>query len=359
MRTMRYARAFVLALTLTTSVQAQSAAAPSPTEALLIQLRELVDGFEYRKAIQLGANNPELIGRMRTDQLEMYLILTAAAYFPPDADSLQNRELALSTLEGLVRLRPDARIPVELSWDGLDALLDVAASQVFSVALRPAAEYVLDGSEKRGMVTVIASRPTDFRLTTVDESGTVIVVQDSVRTGSSATLGFRVHDGVRRLLVPGENQFRVLARDVATGDSTELRFDALVAGTSPPPLPIPALDSSSLLPVHEPPRRGSIMRTGVFYALVTGAIAAAARAEEPLRSSFTVDARAFGVSAMMIGAAVTAALRDPGRPLPQNVAENARRRAAHEQAVARVVEENRKRSLQYEARVSPLIVVTP
>lgn len=357
---MRWIRtALVLSMIVAPSAGAQSATPPTPTEALLLQLREHVDAFEYRAAVELGANNAELIGRMRVDQLETYLILTAAAYFPPDADSLQNREMAVSTLEGLVRLRPDARIPVELSWDGLDALLDYAASRVFSVAVRPVSEYELSGTEARGHVTVIASRPTDFRLITLANGTEVVYVQDSARTGSSAQLAFRIHDGVRRVLPPGDAEFRVVARDVATGDSTEVRFGAFVTGESPLPQALPTLDSALFLPLREPPRRASSVRTGIFYAVVTGAIAAAARAQEPLRSSFAIDARAFGVSAAMIGVAITAAVRDTGRPLPQNVIANDRIRAEHAAAVAAVVAENRRRSLQYRATIRPQVAVTP
>lgn len=358
---MRWIRIALMAIALRAPsfAGAQEAAPPTPTEALLIQLRELVDAFEYREAVQLGANNAELIGRMRVDQLETYLILTAAANFPPDADSLQNREFALSALESLVRLKPDARIPVELSWDGLDALLNYAASRVFSVAVRPVSDYDLSGPEAKGYVTVVASRPTDFRLITLANGTEVIYEQDSVRTGMLAQLSFRIHDGARRLLPPGEVEFRVVARDVSTGDSTEVRFGALVTGDSPPPQALPVLDSALLLPVREPPRRASSVRTGIFYALVTGAIATAARAQEPLRSSFAIDARAFGVSAAMIGVAIAAAVRDTGRPLPQNVIVNDRIRSDHAAAVAAAVAENQRRSLQYRAIIRPQTAVAP
>ncbi len=360
MPTVRRIRLFALGLLLLpAALQSQTPTGRSPTEVLLVQLRELVDGFEYTGAVQLGAASADLISRMRKDQLEMYLTLTAAAYFPPDADSLQNRDLALQNLQALVRLRPDARIPVELSWDGLDALLDFAATQVFSVVVRPEPYYDLSGSDERGFVTVVASRPTDFRLVSVANGRTEEVVQDSVRTGSSAVMGFRVHDGVRRLLLPGANEFLIIARDVATSDSTVLRVPAMVTGESPPSLPSPVFDSTVLLPVRKPPNRASTIRTGVFFAVLTGAIAVAARAEEPLRSSFTVDARAIGVSVAFIGAAITAAVRDTGRPTPQNVVANERLHAEHARIVAESAAENQRRSLQYRATIRTMMVIDP
>ena len=61
----------------------------------------------------------------------------------------------------------------------------------------------------------------------------------------------------------------------------------------------------------------------------------------------------------MIGAAITAAARDPGRALPANVIVNDRTRVEHAAAVEAVVAENQRRRLQYRATIRTLMVVAP
>lgn len=75
----------------------------------------------------------------------------------------------------------------------------------------------------------------------------------------------------------------------------------------------------------------------------TAAMASGLRAEDPVRSAYGVDARAFGVAAALAVGAGMAVFLDKGRDLPDNAKANADRRATHAREAAEVVAENDRR----------------
>ena len=70
-------------------------------------------------------------------------------------------------------------------------------------------------------------------------------------------------------------------------------------------------------------------------------------ADEPLRSAYATDARAYAVGGGILAAAAAATQLDRGRPLPQNAALNVQLRAQHARKLAEAEAENRRRISEY------------
>ena len=127
----------------------------------LVAIREDVLLQRYDEAIR-RAN--DVLGSARAmtlrQRVELWQMM-AAAYYPPDADA-QKPDSALLQIDALVRVAPDASLPAELSWPGLDTLFEKARAFVFSVTSRPPPEIEMRGASQPGFITVVASRPTRF-----------------------------------------------------------------------------------------------------------------------------------------------------------------------------------------------------
>lgn len=354
---LRSLRSAVLALVLLApGLQAQQRPASSPINDLIARITALVNDFRYADAVRAGESATALVRQMRPDQLLAFNTVMAAAYYPDEA-SEQRPSAALARLDDVIRLRPDARIPQELRWSGLDSLLEVSRRRVFSAVARPATQYAIAGVEGRGLIDVVSSRPAAFRLRVTSRRDGRMVTHDSATFATTARLGLRAHSGEAVLLDSGSYDISVVAIDAETRDSAFSNFVAEVAASPLALAPRPVFDSTTLLPVMERPRRGSTIFKGLVFAGFTYGIAGYARAEEPLRSAFEVDTRAYAVSGGIFGAALIAAIFDKGRALPQNAENNAKTLAGFQQAVLATDAENRRRITEY--RVTVLVNERP
>lgn len=314
---------------------------PAPAQAQADVIARMRADFAARRFAAVIARGNALLESSRVltndEKLRLWEVL-AAAYYPREP-SAQQADSARLPLAALVRLVPDIRISPGLSWPGLDELLERTRSEMFSVAARPQEEYTI-GRHTPARVTVVASRPAHFLLTTVSLATGEIFVHDSARSMTTAMLALQSHDGDMPVFQPGAYELRLSVHDVTTGDSSVIVREATVTG---PPLPepgpvpggapvVPAPGEAigaepAAVPAAVPgvPRgaapavrmttvkRSTLVIGSLAFAGTAIAIATSARADEPLRSTFSADSRVYVVSAAMLGAAATALFVQRGR----------------------------------------------
>jgi hypothetical protein len=250
----------------------------------------------------------------------------------------------------IIELKPDAQLPLTLAWDGLDSLLTVARQRTFAVVLRPSPARLDSVGGAPVSVQVLASRPARFHLRTRAAGQAAYVEQSaSFEPAAAATLTLRAHDGERVLIGNGPHELIVVAMDPVTGDSTVLVRRAEVEANVPTMLPVPTLDSTQLRAERREPRQIRTALTGVLFAGASVAIANAARADEPIRSTFVPDARAAIVGVGIIAATLGAMWMDRDGVDEDAVQFNAALRSTHERALEASQRENRRRLAAYRA----------
>ncbi|HET8771558.1 MAG TPA: hypothetical protein VFM71_11300 [Gemmatimonadaceae bacterium] len=320
----------------------------------LAAIREDVLLQRYDQAIR-RAN--DVLGSARAmtlrQRVELWQMM-AAAYYPPDA-AAQKQDSALLQIDALVRVAPDATLPAELSWPGLDTLVEKARAFVFSVTSRPPPELVLRGASQAGFITVVASRPTRFRLTTVSRATGVAVVQDSTGLVTEAQLRLRAHNGRSPLIESGDYRIVIVARDGRTADSTVIVHDAVaVASDLPGPIRVPRFVPPTTT-TRSTARMGRALALGIGFAGATFAIAREARPPGTIRSGFGTDQRALVVGAVMVGAAVASLFLDDEAARPADAATIERARRDYDRRVSRAAADSRERLADYRVvlRIEP------
>lgn len=337
----------VLGFLLPLAARAQS---PEIVDALI--QRVVADVADLRYADAIGRAR-ELLrpGAALTPAQEIRLRTALAAAFYPDEEGEQRPDSALAQFDRVVRLAPDAELPITLAWPGLDSLLARSRARTFAVLLRAAADsFEVDGSGVP--LGLVVSRPALLRLETRPVGGRALARHDATLDArATATLRLRAQDRQRLLLQHGDYDLVVTALDPARGDSVQYVRRLIVTGAPPALLPTPVLDSTRLRPERREPRPGRTALTGLLFGTVTLAIASGARAEEPVRSAFGVDGRSALVAAAAVTAGVMAAWTDRDGVDDEAVAFNAALRDAHERAVAAALAENARRLANHRVRV--------
>lgn len=319
----------------------------SPIDDLIGRVRSDVNNLAYADAVRRGNEVFAFARSMRLDQMIALRGIMASAFFPEEREA-QRPDSALKHLVELVKLQPDVALPVEIRWSGLDSLLEVARARTFAVQMRPAQEDVLVGTEGRGTVTVIASRPARYRLRIRALPSGAPVTHDSTLTpNTEGQLTYRGHDGKTALIAAGQYEVLLTAIDATTGDSVVLRHEATATGTAPTMVPMPVFDTTLLKSDMSKPPRVRTVLTSVVFATATFMIASSARAGEPIASAYSTDGRATLVGVAILGAAVGSFWLDKGVVSVENLQSNMAVRATYRKALTDAEAENRRRIAEY------------
>lgn len=324
------ASALGCASVLLVSVATAPLAQVAPDQAAAVLERMRVDLAERRFAAVIARGNGLLESARAIStplRIELWQLL-AAAYYPEAADAQQPDSAALP-LEALIRLAPDITIARDISWSGLDELTEQTRAQTFAAVTRPLAEYSLR-TDAPGRLAVVASRPTRFRLTSVDEVSGRTVIHDSSTFVARAELQLRTHDAEGPTFTDGVHQLIVVAYDLRSGDSLRIVHRVRAQRDD---LPAPVTDSSEAVadalpvvpvavatpkaPARAAPRRSAMLWGGLALAAATAIIAQDARPDDALGSTFLVDARAFVISVTMAGAAAANFFTPRAAPPPE------------------------------------------
>jgi hypothetical protein len=329
----------------TVGLAAGAAFAPSPATAqpagdpvvrLLQSARTAFDDLEYGRAIsicRLALQQPTITRAQRLDVLRVL----AAAQYPNDPDAARP-DSAARTLRLLVKLDLDATFPRTLGWRGLDSLLADVRTRTLALAVVPASDQQVRGGDGAWVLPFRTTMAADVALT-AERNGAVVPL--AAGRGPDGVLRVPALRDRVPLLANGDWTLVVSARVPA--DSEVVRLAATFASDSLVFLPVPALDSTGFKPERANPIGRRALLAGVVLGGATAAMASGLRAEDPVRSAYGVDARAFGVAAALAVGAGMAVFLDKGRDLPDNAKANADRRATHAREAAEVVAENDRR----------------
>lgn len=328
---------------------ASTVPALSPLDELILKVESAVGDLRYADAIQRGYEVFAFTQTFSPAQ-EVRLRSALAAAFYPDEPELQRPDSAIAQFVSLLRVVPDAAIPIEMRWSGLDSLFAVASARTHAVRIEPSAPQVLVGEAGRGTVSVLASRPSRFRLRLTPAAGGAGVTHDSSGAPAvRATLSYRALVGRTQLLVPGEYELAVIATDPATGDSVVVRRPARVSGAALALLPSPSFDESKLRPEQRRPSWIKTVAVSIGAAAVTvlgGAVFLAASGEEGDETLGAV----VGAVGLGVGGLTGFAIHR-SKPDPAAAAANMELRAQHRRAVDAADAENQRRLAAYQVTV--------
>lgn len=327
-----------------------SAGQSSAVDTLLSRARVALNDLQYGRAQILArdlVSSPGLTSGQRIAALQ----ILASAFFPEEEEE-RKADSAMTALRQLVRADPTATLPRDITWGGLDSLLDVARRTTYVASAKPDASYSLVGPAGEASIAVTANRPSIFKLSVVSATGATVAT-DSIGPTLSGALRFRALNGTRPLLQSGAHSFVISAADPASRDSIVTRFAGTIEAAPLAFDPVPgAIEQSVLRPERFPPDRVKAYSAAGLLAAGTVAMAVLMRADEPVRSAFSVDAKAILAAVGLAGGAIWAGLSDKGGPLPANVTYNDNLKREHAARIAAANTENERRLNAYRVQVT-------
>ena len=307
-----------------------------PVTRLVQSARTAFDDLEYTRAInicRLALQQPSITRAQRVEVLQVL----AAAQFPNDPDAARP-DSAAATLRTIIKLDLDATFPRGLTWRGLDSLSTFVRARTLALTSAPGAEQQVRGAEGAWVLPYRSTIDADITLT-AERNGVVVPLAET--RGRDGTLSIAALKDRAPVLANGDWQLVLRAR---VGSETEqVRLTGSFTTDTVSFETMPAFDSTGLKPESAPPIGGRAWLFGGLLGGATAVFATVVRAEDPVRSAYGADARAYGVAAALAIGGGLASMLDRGRALPENVQANADLRAAHERRVADATAENDRR----------------
>lgn len=329
-------------------VSAQVRQQASPIDDLLKRAMDAYNDLQYGRADSLArqvlAIGPRITQGQRTQAL---MVVAAAAY--PDEPSAQRRAVALSTLKQIVRTNLGLKLPQELTWPGLDSLVDEARRTTFGIEVSADTAQVVTGPQGVAHLNIRGSRPGRYQITIMPPDGSSATVVDSLPVTLNADFKFATMRNERPVFSTGQYAVIVTGVDAATHDTVTLRYDARVVAPSLDFVSVSGkVDSTKLL--RE--RTGRFGFKSILPAILVGggayALASSLRAEgDNIKTSVAADSKGVAVAGALAVSTILAGFMDRGRPIPANIAANKAYGEAVRKGAVDADAENRRRVAQY------------
>jgi hypothetical protein len=324
---------------------------PSAIGELIDGARRALNDLKYARTDSIARSLFAMGGRASLAQRVEGLQLMAAALYPEE-HAAQQPDSARRYLEELVRATPDAAIPSAISWPGLDTLLTSVRATTFAIWATPESRYELRGADAEAVIEVAAARSARFRLTATAIGDGSSVVLDSAGPARSTTLRVPALVDDHPALPWGQYRLEILGIDSLSGEAVALTYRATVE--TPPFLlhHIPASPDSSLFRPERAARRPFLNAAlGVALGAATAFAATAVRGSDEVGVN-AATGRAYVVGAGVTVGALIGVFLDRGRLLPENIEQNAAVRAAFDERVRGLREENARRRAEYRAIIT-------
>ena len=148
----RVSLACVLAVAVLTAPRA--AHAQTTVDTLLSRANVALNDLNYDRALLLSRQLLDLPSATRPQRLSALQLLAAAFY--PEEKEKQHADSAMTALRQLVRMDATARLPRDITWGGLDSLLEVARTTTYLASGAPDAQYALVGPSGEARIAVKA-----------------------------------------------------------------------------------------------------------------------------------------------------------------------------------------------------------
>ena len=274
------------------------------------------------------------------------LVIAAAAY--PEEVSAQRRSVALTTLRQLVRTNMNLRVPQELTWAGLDSLMDEARRTTFAMEVTGDSVQSAVGPQGTAKLAVRGSRPGRYYLTIMPAAGGGAVVVDSTPPVMVGEFTFLTMRNERPVFSTGDYAVIVTGVDSAGRDSITARYTARVDAPALAFIDVPTkLDSAKLLP-ERTKRFGT---KAVLPAILVGgaafALSSVLRAEGGIQEEIGPDSKGMAVGGGLALTTILVGFADRGRSIPSNIAANKAYGEAFQKAIVDSQAENRQRIMQH------------
>ena len=345
----RLARTVTMAAIAACAWRAAHAQATSPLDDLLKGAQGALENLQYAKADTLARQVLlPAVGATPRQRVRALMLRASALY--PDEPEHQRRESAMRVLAQLVRPNLSIRLPRDLTWSGLDSLLEQTRRTAFGIDLSIAADQMLTGPDGRLTVTVKSNRPIQARLRFDPASPSVTAAGDGGGPSANVALSVRgMRDG-QPALVTGKYLLTVVVVDPASGDSVAVAYDASVDAPAFELAASPARpDSTQTLPERGQPYGKQALVVGFGFGAVTWLLSSGLRADGI--SSTASSSYGAVAAAVVAGGIIWSGLTDRGRPLQANAASNRARQSAFEALSRATVDENRRRLVTYAIKV--------
>jgi len=324
----------------------------SPIDDLLKRAGDAFNDLNYSRADSLARQVLAIGSRVSAGQRTRALMVMAAASFPEEA-SAQKRAVALQTLKQIVRTNLSLKLPPELTWAGLDSLVDEARRTTYGIEVSADSMQVIVGPTGTGRLMARTNRPGTLQLTIMPSTGGgPAAIVDSTPVGMSGEFTFTAMRGERPVFATGDYAVILTGVDSATKDTVTVRYTAVVDAPALTFMTVPAkMDSSKLLPERTGKFGAKSIVPGVLVGGAAFALASVLRAEGDIKTKVGADSKGVAVGGALALTTILAGFADKGRAIPANILANRTYGAAFQKSIVDSQAENRRRIAEYKTTI--------
>ena len=329
------------------AVPAVAPAQANPIDDLLKISTDAFNDLNYKKADSVARAVLQISSATPTQRVRAQLVIAASAY--PDDPSAQRRAVALATLKQLVKVNYSLKLPQELTWAGLDSLLDEAKRTTFALQVTAEPQQTAVGFDGTATIHVKSNKTGLFRLVIAAKSGSGVAVVDSLVSVPEGDITFKVMRDEKPIFNSGDYTLTVTAFEPGgRGDTVTVQYT--VRADAPPIVPVTVptnMDTTKRLKE----RTGKSGAKSLFPALLVGgaafALSSSVRGEGNIGTSVAADSKGAAIGGVLMISTIVAGFADRGRPIPANIAANKAAGVAFQKSIADAQAENRRRVTEY------------
>ena len=334
---------FAIALAVPAVARAQA----NPIDDLLRLSTDAFNDLNYKKADSVARSVLLISAATPAQRARAQMVIAASAY--PDDPSAQRRAVALATLKQLVKVNYSLKLPQELTWAGLDSLLDEAKRTTFALQVTAEPQQTAVGFDGTASIHVKSNKTGLFRLVIAAKSGSGVAVVDSLISVPEGDITFKVMRDEKPIFNSGDYSLTVTGFEPGgRGDTVTVQYT--VRADAPPIVPVTVptnMDSTKLLKT----RAGKSGAKSLFPALLVGgaafALSSSVRGEGNIATSVAADSKGAAIGGVLMISTIVAGFADRGRLIPANIAANKAAGEAFQKSVADAQAENRRRITEY------------
>ena len=160
--------------------------AQTTVDTLLSRASVALNDLNYERALLLSHQLLTLPSATTPQRLSALQLLAAAFY--PEEKEKQHADSAMFALRQLVRIDATTKLPRDITWGGLDSLLEVARTTTYLAKGVLDPQYMLVGPAGEAAITVTANRPSLFRLALKSATGATVLTDSSGPASSGERL---------------------------------------------------------------------------------------------------------------------------------------------------------------------------
>jgi len=331
-----------LAMTAVSAARAQS----NPIDDVIKLAMDAYQDFKYPTADSIARKVLTMQSATSAQRARAQMVMAAAAY--PEETAAQKLAVALATLKQLLKTNYDAKMPPELTWTGLDSLVEEARRTTFGVQVTGVTAQTTVGVEGVAKVHVKSNKPGLFRLIITAKTGSAVAIVDSISGTAEGDITFKTMRDEKPIFSTGDYTVMITAFEPGgRGDTVTTQFGLKADAPILEFAAVPAkMDSSKLLKE----RTGKFGAKAILPALLVGGagffISSQLHGEGRLAQG-SADSKGMGVAGGMFAVTLIAGFADHGRVIPENVAGNKAAGEAFQKSITDATTENRRRITEY------------